>query len=758
MNGWTSCSDDSRKAGRPILHNSDQNTMPSDREILRMLGAAGDAFLGRFRCLTEVQRQAIPAIFSGKDVLIASATASGKTEAIVAPLVARLQRLKSSPEKGGVKFLIVAPTRALVNDLFNRVQWPLSEIGWTCGRQTSDHSDKGRKPHVLITTPESFDSMLCRDAMMNNREVCGHLLASVQAVFLDESHLYENTARGEHIVWLVARLRRLKRYAFQKGWIGSESMQICAGSATISHTSSLAQRLLGPCATVIRVEGDREMQLFSPGAPSKWAPVRSSDGLAPLQEFMESLLKRRGSWSDLIWQAIENGAQDGLRKVLIFVGSRQLCDLLSAELRAIFQKRRNIFVTGHHGSLDKSQREEAEKMFALCRDAVLVATSTLEVGIDIGDVDIVVLIGAPPDTSALLQRIGRGGRRSGLIKMIPIPQNALDCIAFSSMILDACRGILDAAPPSRRWGVFVQQIVSFIMQARGKGRKEKDILELVEAVWGNPALPTAKAVIDHLLAEEMLIQQRDRLFLGQEFSDGIEQNRSYFHCNFESEGPTTPVVDSLTGQQIAHIVQRSTRTERIAVAGMTVDVVYGAEEILVKQRKIRAKDSFGYGARQPLTSKSFAEHVKRGLGFGDHETVLCASPRGPIWFHFGGDLYERVLDRLFGQKSSGTVFQGLALGADIAEGDIRALPSRTYDIRSAVDEMKDSIAAYVGAGRFHKYLPDHVRTDVILSIFDLDGFIEWASSRTVTPAWPGSPAWSKIRRLFPDDAQKTPRL
>lgn len=723
--------------------------MASDREILRMLRTVGNPFLGRFRSLTEVQRQAIPAIFSGSDVLVASATASGKTEAIVAPMVARLQGSKQLPQGAGVRLLVVAPTRALVNDLFHRLQWPLSETGWQCGRQTSDNSDKARKPHVLVTTPESFDSMLCRDVIRNQGEIVGHLLASVQGVFLDEAHLYENSARGDHVSWLLARLRRLRQYSCQKGWTKSERLQVCAGSATVSNTSSLSERLLGTLAIVIRVEGDREIQVYSPVPSSKWVTIRSSGGLAPILELTQSLLRYEAGDINLVWGAIQNGAVDGIRKVLIFVASRHQCDLLSAELNAVFQNRRNIYVSGHHGSLDKAQREEAEKMFALSRDAVLVATATLEVGVDIGDVDVIVLMGTPRDTSAFLQRIGRGGRRSGLIKIIPVPENTLDSLALSSMTLYACQGILEASPGSKRWSVFVQQVVSLIMQSGGRGRKQGDILELVESVWGNSELPIAQTVIEHLLAEELLIQHRGRLFLGEMFSDGMNKNPSYFHCNFESDGPTIPVVNHLTGQAIAHVAQTSISKKRIAVSGMTVDIVHGADEILVKQRKGRASNAFFYSTRRPLVSKSFAEHVRRALGFAEDETILYESEKyGPIWFHFGGGLYENVLDQLLKPKSRGPFSEGLALNGAIGEGDVRDLESCKHEIGNTVDEMKEWLAYYVAAGRFHRYLPDSVQTEVVSSIFDIDGFLKWACSRTVTPAPPDSPQWAKISWLY----------
>ena len=148
----------------------------SDRELVRALGPVGDAFFGSFRTLRDVQRAAIPRILEGRDVLVASATASGKTEAVLAPLVARTWD-RVSTHGSGIRMLLVAPTRALVNDLAARLDGPLGRLGLTCGRQTSDHRDKHRRPFVLITTPESFDSMLVRDGRVEGGRITDHLLA-----------------------------------------------------------------------------------------------------------------------------------------------------------------------------------------------------------------------------------------------------------------------------------------------------------------------------------------------------------------------------------------------------------------------------------------------------------------------------------------------------------------------------------------------------------------------------------------------------
>jgi ATP-dependent Lhr-like helicase len=141
-----------------------------------------------------------------------------------------------------------------------------------------------------------------------------------------------------------------------------------------------------------------------------------------------------------------------------------------------------MFVGAHHGSLDRSIREFAEEEFSRSRDAVLVATTTLEVGIDIGDVDVVAVIGAPPDTSSLLQRIGRSGRRSGRVRVLPIVRTAIEGRAIASMLDAACRGTLDVAPQARLWSVFVQQAASHTIQGRKRGRRRADLLTLAQSV------------------------------------------------------------------------------------------------------------------------------------------------------------------------------------------------------------------------------------------------------------------------------------
>ena len=397
--------------------------MESDSDIVRSLGTAGTAFFGSFYELREIQRRAVPPIRSGRNVLVASATASGKTEAILAPLIARA--LEEAPEGvPRIRALLIAPTRALVNDLTARIEGPINRLGITCGRQTSDHRDKGKTPFVLVTTPESFDSMLVRDARLQAGRMVEHLLAGVMAVFVDEAHLFDGTARGDQLMWLLGRLRRLRRLNVERATsVQPLALHLCAGSATVSDPEGLAGRLLGTEAEVVRVEGTREVEVFGPPDASGWFPLEPSmevatlrDRLAPVPsaEFAEEAGRR-------IWQALSSDG-GSMRKALVFVPTRQLCDTFSAHLSGVLPRRRALTVFAHHGSLSRNRRERAERGYASARDAVLVATTTLEVGVDIGDVDLVALVGAPPDTRSLLQRIGRAGRRIGRTRVLALPR------------------------------------------------------------------------------------------------------------------------------------------------------------------------------------------------------------------------------------------------------------------------------------------------------------------------------------------------
>lgn len=706
----------------------------TDPEIVDRLGKAGWAFFGAFHRLQAVQRKAIPPIYTGKDTLVTSATASGKTEAILAPLVARLLDQQVS-HADTIRLLVVAPTRALVNDLAARVDAPLTRLGLSCGRQTSDQRNKRRRPFTLITTPESFDSMLVRDGVTVNGQVVGHLLAGVRAVFIDEAHLFDGTARGDQLCWLLGRLRRLRAFAANAEADEDGRLQICAASATVSDPDALARRLLSQEAVAVQVAGTRDVEIFGPSDAADWRPLHASDTAATLTGVLEvtssddtlnTNVERR------LWQALSSGTAGTMRKILVFVPTRRRCDILAAHLAATLPRRRDIQILAHHGSLDRGRRERAEQTFATARDAVLVATTTLEVGIDIGDVDLVALVGAPPGTRSLLQRIGRAGRRVGCTRLLALPRNGLELAAFASMLVSTRDGTLEPEQYARRWSVFVQQAASFVAQTGRRGRSRADFLDLAQAVWPESPRRTAEEILGGLIEGDCLEEQRDRLFLGEPWANPFDEGSRGMHANLDSTATGIPVVDSGTGEVIATVAEPPPTDKGIALGGQIWDACCVAGELLLTPRQPgRPLGGFRYAARGAPTGAEFAVHVRRGLGFEDVDAPVIRFGEGLLWLHFGGSAYEAALLNFLPALEPWSELTGIAVGGRPDIDHLHGLATRENSLPDAVEAIAESVQAILSPGPYHSLLPETCRRRVTMNLFGVQHFRTWLASRNV---------------------------
>ena len=720
----------------------------SDSDIVRSLGNAGTAFFGRFPELREVQRRAVPLIRSGRNVLVASATASGKTEAILAPLIARTldEARRDAPR---VRLLLIAPTRALVNDLTARIEGPLDRLGVACGRQTSDHRDKGKAPFVLVTTPESFDSMLVRDARLQAGKVVDHLLAGVMAVFVDEAHLFDGTARGDQLSWLLGRFRRLRELHVveQATSGGPHAPQLCAGSATISDPEGLAGRLLSPEAEVVRVEGTREVEVFGPADAPGWFPLEASIAIAKLRDRLEPVPAAGfgESAGRRIWQALSSHG-DSMRKALVFAPTRRLCDTFSAHLSGALPRWREIEVFAHHGSLSRDRRERAERGFASVRDGVLVATTTLEVGVDIGDVDLVALIGAPPDTRSLLQRIGRAGRRIGRTRILALPRTEIEQAALASMLLSARDGVLEPQGYGRRWSVFVQQTASFVAQGRPRGRRRSDLLDLAGDVWPEEPAVTAGAIVENLVNTEYLVEHHGRLALGESWGDAFDEGGRGMHANFDFSGGGIPVVDASTGETVAHVAQRPPEDRDLALGGQRWDVQEGmGGEILLKPKGGgTVREGFRYMARSAPTGPEFAVHVRRGLGLDESDAPLLDSPDGLMWLHFGGSGYQTLLCALVPDLRPIGGLAGLAVAGNLAPNPAGNLHMQEKVVREAVDLLSADLERLLAVGPYQQYLPNHIRRQVVADLVDVPAFRHWLRTRHVWPMASNDPRRKRV--------------
>ena len=385
--------------------------------------------------LRQLQDEAAGPIADGLDALLLAPTAGGKTEAAVFPLLTEMENARWD----GPSVLYLAPLKALLNNLLPRLE---QYAGWLGRRAAIWHGDvtaSGRQrllrdpPDILLTTPESLESMLISVKVDPAR-----LFGTVRAVVVDEVHAFGGDDRGWHLLAVLERISRLACRPVQR--IGL--------SATIGNPGELLGWLQGsgrgvrPAAVVAAGLG-----VVAAGRPPGEVEL----------DYVGSV----GNAATVI-AALHRG-----EKRLVFCDSRQLVEELGAALRAA-----GVTVFLSHASLSADQRHRAEEAFAQGRDCVIVATSTLELGIDVGDLDRVIQVDCPPSVSAFLQRMGRTGRR---------PAAARNCLflALSSGELAWTAGLLRlwaagyvepvTAPPEPRH-IVAQQLLAVCLQKHRVGR------------------------------------------------------------------------------------------------------------------------------------------------------------------------------------------------------------------------------------------------------------------------------------------------
>lgn len=467
------------------------------------------AFYGNFAELRSIQDQSFEPIRIGQDVLVLSPTGSGKTEAAVAPLITRWYRLlraESSPI-----ILYISPTKALTNDLAARLSRPCDELGIRIGVRHGDRSDLNRNslPGLLITTPESLDILLSsRDGSLQN----------IRSVVVDEIHLLYNTQRGLQLSILLSRLERHL----------TRTIQMIAMSATVANS--------------------RELLTFFLGTRSARNPLVVSDpSRKPIRSHIRTL-SRPGQLPELIARLTNQRAT----KLLVFANSRRECDAIGAQLSRSDQLP-PTFV--HYSSLSTENREVAERRFAQERSAICVATSTLELGIDIGDVDAVLLYGVPPSVESFLQRVGRGCRRadeSNVICLVPpsAPRPVLDMLAYIAILNRAKSGSMLSDSAFNLFGAAAQQILSHMRSLGGGYIRESDFASLFESF---PHLD-AQAV-SQILAELTARNALTRHGFKNRFAPGEEFHRLEFlrliHSNYPAGSQTVDLI--CNGHQLGRI-------------------------------------------------------------------------------------------------------------------------------------------------------------------------------------------------------------
>ncbi|HEX5493845.1 MAG TPA: DEAD/DEAH box helicase [Mycobacteriales bacterium] len=430
-----------------------------------------------WRTLRPLQDAAAGPVRDGDDAVLVAPTAGGKTEAAVFPLLTAME------EQGwtGLSVVYLCPLRALLNNLGPRLE---RYTGWLGRRVAVWHSDVAASarrriladpPDVLLTTPESVEAMLISIRVEQRR-----LFAGLRAVVVDEAHAFAADDRGWHLLAVLERLTVLT----------GRPLQRVALSATVGNPDGLLHWVQGSG------RGTRPGRVVAPEPPPAAAPGGRPDGQVEL-DYVGSVHN-----AARVIAALHQG-----EKRLVFADSRRLVEELGAALRA-----GGVTTFLSHASLAADERRRAEQAFAEARDCVIVATSTLELGVDVGDLDRVIQIDAPGSVASFLQRLGRAGRRAGT------QRNCL-FLALDHPSLVAAAGLLvlwgsgyvePVEPPPEPRHIVAQQLLALCLQDGGIGGS------LWPSAWNGlaPFDRSAAPIVAYLREQGFVDADGDRLIVG----------------------------------------------------------------------------------------------------------------------------------------------------------------------------------------------------------------------------------------------------
>ncbi|MFY9269273.1 MAG: DEAD/DEAH box helicase [Candidatus Manganitrophaceae bacterium] len=431
-----------------------------------------DWFKERFGAPTEPQRLGWPYILAGEDTLIAAPTGSGKTLAAFLCAIDRLIRNGIAGRlENSVKVVYVSPLKALSSDVQRNLQTPLGEIQTRAALQeiklpeiralvrtgdTPSHERQAmlrKPPQILVTTPESLYLLL-------TAEKSRQILRTVETVIVDEIHALARDKRGSHLALSLERLSAL-----------CDKRPVRIGlSATQRPMEEIARFLIGanrvesnsnPRCAIIDTGHQRDLDLAIEVPPSELSAVCSNEQWAEVYHRLAELIRQH-------------------RSTLLFVNTRRLAERVTHQLSDLLGEEA---VSSHHGSLSKKIRLKAEQRLKAGELKAVVATASLELGIDIGFIDLVIQIGSPRSIATFLQRVGRSGHALGLTpkgRLFALTRDEL--IECAALIRAVRQGRLDRiTPPEAPLDILAQQMVAEVAACEEIG--ETPLFDLCRGAW-----------------------------------------------------------------------------------------------------------------------------------------------------------------------------------------------------------------------------------------------------------------------------------
>jgi len=538
--------------------------------------------------LRPVQNAAVGVILDTKDnLLLSCGTSSGKTEAAFFPILTLIEKLP----REGVSVLYIAPLKALINDQFERITYLCRSAGINVYHRHGDVSSKKKEEFtespsgILQITPESLESLLiCHSTKIQN------IFKSLRFVVIDELHALLGTDRGSQVLCQISRIMKKAEV----------SPRLIALSATLGSTEN-ACRMLSACNgrnTVCPKLGGEKLDV------------------SLLYEYFEDIHSR----DEFIYDAVKK------KNSLVFSNSREETERITASLRDISGKRHDngdIFI--HHGNISASLRHDAEKALkSPSRHTVVCATSTLELGIDIGRLERVVSLGTPNTVSSFLQRLGRSGRRGSVPEMLSVftyesekdSADRYDILPFEFLqgvaIVELYRRerfVESAKEKKYPFSLLAHQTLS-VLASSGEGLTLPELARsvLTLAPFSNVTSDDYKLLLSHLYARGNIDRCDDgKVILGLASEKLI--NSFKFYAVFKEEVNYT--VKDEDGKEIGEIPEAVGPGGKFSLAGR----VWVCERLDSEQRVIYARaakgklSSFWRGSLTGIDDK-IAEYVK----------------------------------------------------------------------------------------------------------------------------------------------------
>ncbi len=484
-----------------------------------------------FSKLTDVQEQTIPIILAKKNALIISPTASGKTEAVISPICERMvEECNGNFNSRQLLLIYIVPTKALVSDIYKRLENKLSRLNIASATKTGDANNfKINQPqNVLFTTPESCDSLLSRHP---------EIFKEIKFVIMDELHFLDNNYRGDQLRIILKRIAKIVN--------NPDELNYYAMSATINKPNKMCERYFKNYEIIIS-KGSRKIIFATVDAGSNFKELGK----------IKNIFKERK-----------------IHRAIFFCNSRKTTIKITAQLKKIFERDDRIFE--HHSAIDADDRKTIEREMAR-EDNILslcVATATLEIGIDIGNIQAVVLIQPPLTVSSLLQRIGRGNRRTNKTTCFGVFELPEDKKVFAEMIDKARKGIIEDIKYQPDMSVVIQQILSLTMQKRNENKGKlthKKIHEFLDILVDDP--DHIDLIIEKIILDEYIEEFRGKIIPTPKLLDFDHKFGTRGRINVNIPASYMMKVIDLSGNVIGEIIRPTEKMKKIQFASFKWDV------------------------------------------------------------------------------------------------------------------------------------------------------------------------------------------